>query len=259
MPGSRGGINSFLTTVSGQGGLSMSNNFVVRFDDFPSNLEFEEKTEFDQRVEYFCDEAQLPNVNTATGSQVGLYLGMGQVEYPHTRVFTDLQLGFMLDSNMSILKFLNRWHAYIFGETPAEDGSPLLENRINRVKYRDEYACNIYITKCEIGPSSTIQRQPITYVIEKAYPYSIDAVPLQFGSSQVTKATAQFKYQRHYVIERDITNVKDSLIPAGGVLVGETEIRPGVFQQQYLLPNGKIIEIEGNKRAVGTQPSSPRN
>ena len=259
MPGNRGGINRFLSTISGQGGLSMSNNFVVKFDDFPDSLSFKAKTEFDERVEYFCDEAQLPNVNTATGSQVGLYLGMGQVEYPHTRVFTDLQLGFMLDANMSIQKFLTRWHSYIFGDRPARDNSPLLENRINRLKYRDEYACNIYITKCEAGPESTIQRQPLTYVIEKAYPYSIDAVPLQFGSSQITKVTAQFKYQRHYIIERDITNVKDAIIPAGGVLVGEVNIGPGVYKQQWLLPNGRIVERQGNKVGIGTQPSSPRN
>jgi hypothetical protein len=43
--------------------------------------------------------------------------------------------------------------------------------------------------------------------MEKAYPYAIDAVPLQFGSSQITKVTAQFKYQRHYTIDRDITGV----------------------------------------------------
>ena len=86
--------------------------------------------------------------------------------------------------------------------------------------------------------------------------YAIDAIPLQFGSSQITKVTAQFKYQRHYTIDRNIRNVKDSNIPAGGVLVGEVEIGPGIYTQQWLLPNGKIVEKAGNKVATGTQPSA---
>ena len=59
-----------------------------------------------------------------------------------------------------------------------------------------------------IRDRSTVERQPITYVLEKAFPYAIDAVPLQFGSSQITKVTAQFKYQRHYTINRNIKAVR---------------------------------------------------
>ena len=155
-----------------------------------------------------CDEAQLPNVNTATGTQNGLYTGLGSVDYPHTRIFTELQLGFMLDANLTVLKYLNEWHSKIFMEGGLEEGQTLNENRITRLRYSDEYVATILITKTEIGPQSPTERQPITYVLEKAYPYSIDAVPLQYGTSQITKVTANFKYQRHYAIEKDITSVK---------------------------------------------------
>ena len=33
---------------------------------------------------------------------------------------------------------------------------------------------------------------------------SIDAVPLQFGSSQITRLTVNFKYERHQIVHRDI-------------------------------------------------------
>jgi len=210
-------INSFLAKVSKYGGMSFSNNFVVEFTDFPDYLKklgfgvVNKDSDFDELIEYFCDEAQLPNINTATGTQNGLYLGLGAVDYPHTRIFTDLQLAFMLDSNLSVLKFLNTWYAAIFSGNDFDfvrDSEDQNENRITRVAYRDDYACTIKITKTESGPESTTQRKPITYVLEKAYPYAIDAVPLQFGSSQITRVTAQFKYQRHYTIERDITNIK---------------------------------------------------
>ena len=41
------------------------------------------------------------------------------------------------------------------------------------------------------------------------------------------------------------TEIKDAMIPTGGILLSETEIQPGVIRQEYLLPNGEIIEIEG--------------
>ena len=244
-----------MSAIAAKGGMSLSNKFIVRFEGahFDPNMPIGDFS-LNEYVEFMCDEAQLPNINTATGSINGLYTGLGNVDYPHTKVFTELQLGFMLDADLTMLKYLNYWYNYIFDE-----GGGTGEDRVTRVKYRNQYAATIKITKAETGPESPTQRQPITYVLEQAYPYAIDAVPLQFGSAQVTKVTAQFKYQRHYTINNDTTNVKDSIIPAGGVLVGEVNIGPGVYKQQWLLPNGRIVERQGNKVGTGTQPSSPQN
>ena len=181
--------------------MSFSNNFVVSFEG-PAAAYFNS-----EEVEFFCDEAQLPNVNTATGTQNGLYVGLGSVDYPHTRVFTEFQLSFMLDANLNLLKSLNLWYGSIFNETAMIESGTYLENRTITLAYKEAYASTINITKTESGPDSPTQRKPITYVMEQAYPYAIDAVPLQFGSSQLTKVTAQFKYQRHYTINRDITAV----------------------------------------------------
>ena len=245
-------INRFLARVAADGGMSTSNNFVVKFGRAKA---ISPPTGFDELLELFCDEAQLPNMNTAEGTMNGLYLGSGQLKYPTTRIFTELQLGFSLTSNLEILKYLNSWHDYIFGEE-INPANPKLQNRNIKLAYMDDYVCDILISKTESGPKSTTQRRPITYVIERAYPYAIDAVPLQYGSTQITKVTAQFSYMRHYTIMEDIRNIKDSIIPAGGVLVGEVNIGPGKWRQDYLLPNGKIVEVEGNKRVTGTQPSA---
>ena len=208
-------IPQFLQTISKQGGMSFANNFIVEIEDLPEVLNDSLESDY---LHMFCDEAQLPNINTATGTQNGLYTGLGSVDYPHTRIFTELQLGFALDANLQVLKFLNFWYGSIFGQSNLEEGQiepeildgdgNLTENRTTRVAYKDDYAATIKITKTETGPQSAIQRQPITYVLEKAFPYAIDAVPLQFGSSQITKVTAQFKYQRHYTIERNIKGVR---------------------------------------------------
>lgn len=187
--------------------MSLSNNFIVKFEGLPPGVGVNSEL-----VEYTCDEAQLPNVNTATGSQTGLYTGLGNVDYPHTRIYTELQLGFLLDANLTVLKFLNQWHDYIFSEE-IKEGDPLLlpENRVTKLRYKNEYACTIKITKAEVGPDSMTSRRPITYVLEKAFPFAIDAIPLQYGTSQITKVTAQFKYQRHYTQAFDITKTKGNV------------------------------------------------
>jgi len=42
-----------------------------------------------------------------------------------------------------------------------------------------------------------------------------------------------------------LTEIKDAMMPTGGILLSETEIQPGVIRQEYILPNGEIVEIEG--------------
>ena len=228
--------------MAANGGMSFSNNFVVRFINPPPGLTplpggNQGVSGTSDYFEMFCSEAQLPNTNTAQGQMNGIYVGSGSVNYPHTRVFTEIQLGFMCDANMTSLKYLQDWVDMIFsgdvnyGEMgvnhvnklpeemkSAAYGPKKVENRNIRFKYRDEYACDIAIAKTEIGPSSTTERAPITYLLEKAYPYAIDAVPLQFGSSQITQVTAQFSYMRHHVIKNDITNSSVWYVPPAPTL-----------------------------------------
>ena len=106
------GITSFLSQVSNLGGFSLSNNFLVEMKPSGHGVEAMFPPEL---MEIFCDEAQLPNSNTATGTQVGLVTGLGSVDYPHTRVFTEFSLTFMLDANLTILKALNAWYYNIIG------------------------------------------------------------------------------------------------------------------------------------------------
>jgi len=197
--------------------MSFTNNFVVKFVNCPIALPSAEGAEY---FEMFCNEAQLPNVGTSQGQVNGLYNGIGQINYPHTRVYTEIQLGFLCDANLTALKFLQDWVDFIFSGDSTEVGEDKTsqtlaqmqaltftrtQNRPVRLKYRDDYACTLAITKTEMGGNTTTERAPITYVLEHAYPYAIDAVPLQFGNSQLTQVTAQFSYDRHYVIKNDIT------------------------------------------------------
>ena len=214
-------INSFLAEISKRGGLATSNNFQV-YIELPGMVAkflkdrkiYADHTDYSTWWNFFCEEAQLPNVNTATGTQNGLYVGLGSMDYVHTRIFTELALTFTLDANMTALKFMNAWYGFMIGDTPLQASANTDEalpykpdNRNNRIRYKDDYAAKMYITKTESGPESTTQRKPIVYVLENCYPYAIDAVPLQFGSTQLSRCSVQFKYQRHYTIDRDIRSI----------------------------------------------------
>ena len=224
--------------MAANGGMSFSNNFVVKFANPPITPPGGQTTDY---FEMFCTEAQLPNTNTAQGEINGPYVGAGQIKYPHSRIFTEFQLGFMCDANMSALKFVQDWVDTIFNEEGSDLDAKSLrdlqslsfgplrqENRTVRLKYRDEYACTILISKTEQGGNSPTERAPISYVMEKAYPYAVDAVPLQFGSSQITQVTAQFSYMRHYVLKNDIRTLGKAInkgvplsdiVGDGGILV----------------------------------------
>ena len=191
--------------MNANGGMSIANNFVVEI------LENDGTPGAKGVFEFLCDEAQLPNVQAATGTIEGRYLGEGQVNYPHTRVFTEVQLGFQCDANLTPLKYLNDWYGTIFSEAPlrtqssfaGRSGTPLKHNRTTKLQRPETYCKTIRITKTEMGPTQL--RSSMTYLLERAWPFAIDAVPLQFGSSQTTKVTAQFYYSRHTIIHNDIT------------------------------------------------------
>ena len=58
-----------------------------------------------------------------------------------------------------------------------------------------QYMC----LKTELGTALNFgQRTSGTFILERAWPYAIDAVPLQFGPGSITKVTAQFYYTKHY-------------------------------------------------------------
>tara|TARA_B100000508_G_scaffold126157_1_gene110508 strand:+ start:78 stop:668 length:591 start_codon:yes stop_codon:yes gene_type:complete len=193
--------------MNANGGMSLANSFLVQI------IGDSGTPDEDNIFEFLCDEAQLPNINAATGTIEGRYTGEGQVNYPHTRVFTEVQLGFQCDANMTPLKYLNTWYGSVFGEPPIEDGqtlegissTPYSANRTNKLQLPKSYCRTVKITKTEIGPEDAPLRPSVTYLLERAWPFAIDAVPLQFGSTLLTKVTCQLYYTRHTILHNNIT------------------------------------------------------
>ena len=197
-----------MSRIGARGGMSLTTGFDVIFDNLNSQIKKYHKDGKEEVVHMLCDEAQLPNVQSATAQLTGRYLGETAMQYPHARMFTDVSLGFLCDAELLPLKFFNHWYEFIFTEyqtthdnnfDKARDTQPKLVNRINRLKYLDDYACTLKIIKTEPSHDRANGRAPISYMLENAYPYAIDAVPLAYGSSQLTRVNVNFYYSRHTV------------------------------------------------------------
>lgn len=226
-------INTFIQAIAQGGNMAMSNGYDVQFE-IPEDL----KTYLDRYglgnlfstdpcnagglIKILCDEAQLPNVQAATGQLQGRYLGENQVNYPYARFFTDFSLSWMCDVNMSPLKFVTAWHNFIFdgnsnnrpiekkdGLNAVRTAKPRDFARAIRLKYPNKYAApKVRITKTDQGPLAPNQRAGISYIMEECYPYSIDSVPLSYGTSQLTRVSANFYYAKHSVVFQDQTFLK---------------------------------------------------
>jgi len=81
-------------------------------------------------------------------------------------------------------------------------------NRSVRLNYPSEYMATVRITKTERGANAPNSRAPISYIIQECYPYAIDAVPLSYGTSQITKVTANFYYRKHSIVYNDISGYR---------------------------------------------------
>ena len=132
-------ISTFINSIAKNGGMSFSNGYDIEFDfsktnfrgegvsaDFETlgdhlNKVVENYNSSDSLFKLLCDEAQLPNVQSATGQLQGRYLGENQVSYPYAKFYTDLTLGWMCDANMTPMKFLTAWHSFIFGSQSVSD------------------------------------------------------------------------------------------------------------------------------------------
>lgn len=239
-------ISTFISSIAKNGGMSFSNGYDIEFDfsktnfrgegvsaDFETlgdhlNKVVENYNASDSLFKLLCDEAQLPNVQSATGQLQGRYLGENQVSYPYAKFYTDLTLGWMCDANMTPMKFLTAWHSFIFGSQSVSDEysdkvimaganqklddlksyAPKRIQRPVRLNYPSSYLANCRITKTEKGPQAPNARGSMMYILEDIYPYSIDAVPMAYGTSQITKVTANFYYTKHTVVYNDVRKWK---------------------------------------------------
>jgi hypothetical protein len=221
-----------MAAISKNGGMSMTNGYDVQFDLSKNNklsnilkeLEINVNSSNDSArpgalVNMFCDEAQLPGMQFATGQINGRYLGRGNTNYAHTRLVSDFSLTWMCDANMAPYKFLLAWYNFMQGTTLFKDSSdrlrnfksntiPVAQNLSMRMQYPNEYQVTLRIAKTERGANAPNSRTPLVHLLTGVYPYAIDAVPLSYGTSQITRVSASFYYDQMRTTVADIRKYK---------------------------------------------------
>lgn len=202
------GVSNYLAAITNGRGMAKSNTYSVYFV-LTESLENEFKrtgrgngmkapvlgnrsvSEVGERILLMCDEVSLPGIQSNTGSITGRFQGQGPIYYPTAPIYSDIQLSFMCDAEMQAFKFLLDWHEFIYDTK----GATRAGEKVRRVKYPNQYQCNkMIIEKRERNKTDEIGVTTMGFELNNAWPYSVDAIPLSYGSSQLVKCTANFYY-----------------------------------------------------------------
>ena len=138
-----------------------------------------------------CAEASLPTSSMATAEVRDNFMGIPQ-EFAHTRLYTDIDFTFYVDSNYLNLRIFEAWMDYIAGGSEINE---LSENYYRRMNYPDNYKVQtMFISKFERDFNSQIDYQFIN-----AFPKLVTAIPVSYGAADLLKVTVSFTYDRYIV------------------------------------------------------------
>ena len=188
------------------GDLSQTNHYMVSFSTLNSTLMsyIQNRIGFQEDVRNFlsrktgllCSEASLPTSSFATGEVRDNFMGIPQ-EFAHTRLYTDIDFTFYVDTNYVNLKIFESWMDYIAGGSEAEI-SELDDNYYRRMNYPDNYKVQtMFISKFEKDFNSQID-----YQFVNAFPKLVTAIPVSYGAADLLKVSVQFTYDRYIVNPR---------------------------------------------------------
>ena len=140
-------------------------------------------------VGLLCSDAVLPGSALATLNTAGDYQGVIE-RFAHTRNFTQINFQFYVDTDYKSLKFLEHWIEYISG---SSEGDPASDTYYFRMRYPSEYKSNdTRIVKFERDYNRFLE-----YRFIGLFPLALNSVRVQYGNSQILKATCSFSYDRY--------------------------------------------------------------
>ena len=202
------------------------------------------------KLGFLCSEATLPTTSYATAEVKDNFMGITQ-EFAHTRLYTDIDLTFYVDSDYSILRFFEGWMDYISGGN-LQGVEPAAATRVETDIYRrfnfpEFYKCQkMTITKFERDFNKQLQ-----YTFVNAFPKGLTSIPVSYGPADLLKVTVTFNYDR-YVVGRKILKESPFINPQFGVdTTGE------FGQSGFNITRNPLV----NQGAVPTaiSPSTPSN
>lgn len=185
--------------------FAVSFNLPSKVNDFITNNRIKgfSATEM-SNLSILCADASLPGSSLFTHEVTNDYTGVTEKmvyrrQYDDTASFT-----FYVDREYKIIQIFESWINYIVGE---DNTARALNSNFNyRVKYKDDYAGSIIISKFErdIGNPINTQDQQVKlsntrldYTFVRAFPIAIDSMPVSYEGGTVMKCNVNFSYMRY--------------------------------------------------------------
>ena len=255
--------------------VPQTSNYFVRFSLPPSGVRSHLRRKgindafIADDVGLLCYNAVLPGSALASQNITGDYQGMVE-RFAHTRNFTQVNFEFYVDNEYKSLKFLEHWMEYITGGNQVDPGNDTYYFQLN---YPRDYKSNdTRVVKFERN-----HRQFLEYRFVGLFPLSLNSVRVQYGNSQVLKATCSFSYDRYICGEsssllRDLRRAYNDLgfgrgnVAKDGLSLKDDELAEMAMQSmgRYLNkdnPSGSYAQIQPGSSNTYTMtnnyPSTP--
>jgi hypothetical protein len=190
-----------------------------------------------RKLGLLCTDASLPSSSYATAEVKDNFMGVTQ-EFAHTRLYTDADFTFYVDSDYSVLRFLEGWMDFISGA--GESQIPIKPGYFRRYQYPNDYKINFTVTKFEKNYKLQ-ETKSLVYTFVNAFPKTLTPVPISYGSADLLKVTVSFNYDRYFVQRKYVSQDAEFLqrqferqisgVTGGGSLTGSgslSEVNQGL-------------------------------
>lgn len=167
-------ITEFRSQVLRYGSFAKSSKFEIMIA--PANQFLLGWSDFLRDVPLLASSAELPG--TAFEESSARYYGP-DFKFPTKRVYTPMTIGFMIQDDMSTKNFFDAWHDYADGGPGDYD-----------IRYKEEYVTSVNVIQFDEYGVPTYQ-----VTLNKAWPASVMAIPLNWGDETFTRLTVQFDYK----------------------------------------------------------------
>jgi len=151
-------------------------------------------TTFDgQFLEISCCEASLPGSSLATLDIVNDYVGVSE-KHAYRRLYDDrADFTFYVDHDYRPIRLFESWMKYI---TKEEFATGVRKRTFtSRPRWPDQYCTDeLVIDKFERDHTGLLR-----YRFIKAFPVSINSMPVSYDASNLLKVTVSFVYSRYYI------------------------------------------------------------
>ena len=138
-----------------------------------------------------CMEASLPGTSLATVELTNDHSGITERHVHRRQYDTTSSFTFLVDRNYKQIKFFETWIGYIVNEQNSED--PNYFYRVNFPQGATGYQTKISIVKFE----KDYKNAYLQYDFLKAYPISIDSMPVSYDGVNTLKCTVNFNFSRY--------------------------------------------------------------